>query len=414
MKLMALTGKYARKPCVRFEWGKQLLFFAGTAPAENKLIVFDFPGLSSATDRAVRDWLIAYHQERGRSGEHDDLGEELWRPAVLDDVLDTANGAEFIWHLSNHFTLREFTDFAEKHGPALVTSLRAALDGPKKAAALRKLQKPNEAIGGALYTGTRRLMIEVIEEETADDRAAVAKLKKFDANAWIDVCASLKSDQIKRELLEKIAKQLVKTRADIPAALDRMLDHKLDRVYAPDMWTALAYEVTLPPNVTGETIDVSKARELTVAASWEVYKGKRVGAIKPGRAALFLYDGSTYVYVRGERKLLHAIRERGGSITRYGCTLTLGKKDKETVQAKLLEVDRIDTLAHVDPRSAARLAGEDLPQTHPIAEALARAQDDPTWRRILADLLIERLVGIDADVARRLARSQAAANRRVR
>jgi hypothetical protein len=195
-------------------------------------------------------------------------------------------------------------------------------------------------------------------------------------------------------------------------ALDRMIAKKLDSLYAPLFWTAIQHHVPLPANVTGEKIDIAAAREVTVPLTWDTYKAKRVGTIKLGRAALMVYVNNHWLYVRGERKLLHQIRARGGSLKKWGCTLTVGGKQEGSAHEKLLEVDRIDTLAQVDPKGAARLAGEDLPQTHPIATALAHAAGDPKWRRILADLLIEKLVGIDADVARRLARGEARANRR--
>lgn len=123
--------------------------------------------------------------------------------------------------------------------------------------------------------------------------------------------------------------------------------------------------------------------------------------------------GDTVYYVRGERKLKHSIRARGGAITRWGCTLVVAAgAGPASVHARLLEVDRIDTLAHVDPRRAAALVADHHPADPAIATALAKSAGDPRWRRVLADLLIERLVGIDADVARRLARAEAGANRR--
>ncbi|MFN0250581.1 MAG: hypothetical protein ACKV2T_27120 [Kofleriaceae bacterium] len=79
----------------------------------------------------------------------------------------------------------------------------------------------------------------------------------------------------------------------------------------------------------------------------------------------------------------------------------------------LLRVDEIDSLAQLAPARAVALLG-DLAPTTPITEALARADADPRWRRVLSDLLIERIVGIDADVARRLARTEASANRKRR
>ena len=146
--------------------------------------------------------------------------------------------------------------------------------------------------------------------------------------------------------------------------------------------------------------------------SWDVWKARRIGPVKIGRSALVLSDGKRTTYVRGERKLKHTIKNRGGSIRRWNNTLTIAAKDASSVHVALLRVDEIDSLAQLSPARAVALVPEPLPATHPISTALAQAVDDPRWRRILADLLIERLVGIDADVARRLARAEARANRR--
>ena len=415
MKLLAITYEFAGKPTVRLDWGAEALFFVGEQPAKQALLTLELPGLKSDKDRSVRDWLIAFHQERGRAGEHDDIPRALWRPAKLDDMLDATNARNFIWQLASYFTLGELGDFIEQHGPKLHDDVRKALATARKqrASALRKLEQRSERIGGAIYAATTRLPREVMELEIEDDREVVAKLDKFDADKWIDVCASLKNDQVKAELIAKIGMKLVETKGDIERALDQLVAHKLDRLYVPNFWTAIQNHLPLRANVTGETIDIATAREMTVPLAWETWKAKRVGTVKFGRAALFLMEKERWVLVRGERKLLHAIRAKGGKLKRWGCTLTVGgTRSADSAHEKLLEVDRIDTLAQIDPKGAARLAGEDLPASHPITQALAHASDDPKWRRILADLLIERLVGIDADVARRLARAEARANRR--
>jgi hypothetical protein len=93
-------------------------------------------------------------------------------------------------------------------------------------------------------------------------------------------------------------------------------------------------------------------------------------------------------------------------------TLLVAKSESSATTA-LLEVDRLDTLAHVDPRQAlAAVEDRDLPQNHPVFLAAEAAEVDPRQSRVLADLLIELVVGIDADIARDLARQQARANRR--
>lgn len=408
MKLLVVTQDFAGRPIVRLQWDKEGLFFADPEPAVNAMLALELPGLRSKGADAVRDWLVERHRRP-------ELVEGVWRSAVLEDLIDATNASDVAWHLPSHFTLAELVEFLGKHGPALHAEVRAALEAKKQHPALRKVQKRAERIVPAINAAARRIEIEAHTLELRDDRAKVAKLGAFDAKTWIEIAASLHHDQVKRELLERIGVQLVATKADIPTALDRMLEHKLDRVWAPELWTAIANHVTLVANITGEAIDMTKAREVTVPLTWDAWKAGRVGTVKFLRSALVVTSGSRTIYVRGQRKLLHAIRSRGGSLARHGNTLVIGgsRGGATSAHAKLLEVERIDTLANVDPRSAAHLAGE-LPPSHPITVAVGHAQTDPKWRRILADLLVERLIGIDADVARRLARAQAGANRRRR
>jgi hypothetical protein len=193
-----------------------------------------------------------------------------------------------------------------------------------------------------------------------------------------------------------------------------MIARKLDRVHVPEMWTILADHIRFPPTVHGETIDIAKAREITAPLHWHLLTSRRVGPIKPGRPALYIQVGNQTTYIRGERRLKHAVRARGGKMNRWGNTLVLAGRGPASVHGALLEVDKIDTLSQIDPARAVALVGAPLSDDDPIATAFRSAERDPRWRRILADLLIERLVGIDADVARHLARAEAAGNRRRR
>jgi hypothetical protein len=222
---------------------------------------------------------------------------------------------------------------------------------------------------------------------------------------------------VKAELMLAIAKRLVAEDGDVKAALDQMIAKKLHQQYYAGFFEALGDRLPLPQNVRDETIDLTHAREATVTGSWQTYRAQRIGPVKLGRGALFtvVKQGSEYIhrYVRGERKLKHQIKKRGGRLKRWGNTLTVGVKDPSSVHVALLRVDEIDSLAQLAPGRAVALLG-DLALTPPITEALAHAATDPRWRRVLSDLLIERIVGIDADVARRLARAEASANRKRR
>jgi hypothetical protein len=429
VKLLAITQEHAKKAVVRLSYDAEAVFFTGEQPRVPAMIVLELPGLEMATQTGLRHWLVRYHHEHpglvepkkkrrdDDESEHATLVAAHWRPAVLDDLLDAKNGGDMGWHIAQHFTLAEIAAFAEAHGPALLAETRASLaaERPKRGSALRKLETQTSRIVPVIAASTTRVALERIAVNIEDDRAEIAKLEAapFDADRWIDVCSRLGNDQVKRETLGTIGKKLVEVGGDIPDALQRMRRRGLDAVWGDQLWQEIKDHLVLEQNVSGEAIDLTKATEVTVTASWASWKARRVGPVKIGRTALAVTVGNETTYVRGERKLLHRIRARGGTLERWGNTLVVGGKKGGSASAheKLLEVDRIDTLAQVDPAAAAGLAGE-LAPADPIANALARATAEPTWRRILADLLIERLVGIDADVARRLARAQSRANRR--
>jgi hypothetical protein len=417
VKLLFQVAEHAGKPMVRVQWGAEALFSSGPQPSQPSLIAIDMPGLESERAEAMRAWLVAHHKG-GKAIRREDttLTSDLWRPATLDDFLDAQNATSHVWYVSTYFSLAHIQAFAESHGPRLSNEIREALAAarPKRAAALRKTGKRAERIVPVIAAAQRRITAEAetIEVELDREQTAALAAKPFTVDKWIDACAQLRTDTVKRELLGEIGKRLVASGADIAAALDRMIAKKLDGIWCNELWHALGTGLHLPPNTTAERIDLTKAREATVAMSWDVWKARRIGPVKIGRSALVISDGKRTTYVRGERKLKHRIKARGGSITRWGNTLTIAAKDPSSVHAALLRVDEIDSLAQLAPARAVGLVPELLAPGHPITMALARASDDPRWRRILADLLIERLVGIDADVARRLARAEAKANRR--
>jgi len=423
MKLIAYVETFAGEAMVRLHGGKEGLFFAGKQPAQPSLITLDLPGLTRM-GIAIREWLVAYHNKRRKPGtqrdrrrQRVDLVETLWRPTVLDDFIDAKNGYNFVWYVAQFFTVEEIATFCAAHGPKLHRDVLAALTIEREARprALLRLVGRAGRIVPVMSQGTSRLHHETEALKIELDREDAAELvtSEFAARAWIKATRRLRTDGVKREVLADIGKQLVAHGADIGGALDLMIAAKLDKVDAPEMWQHIAPHLELRQNVRGKTLDLTTAREMTAAAGWELWTAKRVGPVKPGRAVLVLAVGHTVYYVRGERKLKHAIRARGGSIMRWGCKLVVGgRAGAAAVHAKLLEVDKIDTLAQLDPRRAVALVSDTHPADPAIATALARSVDDPRWRRVLADLLIERLVGIDADVARRLARTEATANRR--
>jgi hypothetical protein len=422
MKIIAFVETHAGEPMVRIDHGQEGLFFSGKQPTNPSLITLELPGLTRM-GIAIRRWIVEFHRKArkpqtpgDRRRERVDIVESLWRPTVLDDFIDARNATNQIWHVATFFTLAEIATFAAEHGPKLHAEVREALAVARESRprALAKVDKRADRIGGVIYQGNRRVHIEGEELKVELDREDAAELvtSKWSATAWIKATRRLRTDTVRAEVLAEIGKQLVKHGSNIGAALDQMIALKLHEVYAPGLWTAIAPHLVLRQTVR-KTLDLTTAHEMTATPGWELWMARRVGPVKPNRAVLRTIVGETVYYVRGERKLKHAIRTRGGSIKRWGCTLTVGgKSGAAAVHAKLLEVDKIDTLAQIDPRRAVALVSDALPNDPAIATALTHAIDDPRWRRVLADLLIERIAGIDADVARIRARAEAGANRR--
>jgi hypothetical protein len=153
-------------------------------------------------------------------------------------------------------------------------------------------------------------------------------------------------------------------------------------------------------------IDLSDAVEGVAVACWDLWEGQRVGRIKPGRNMLVIvgHGKRKPTYVRGTRALLKQVISAGGRLRHHGVTLLYPTKQRPLTPL-LVEVTRIDTLAYVDPPAALALLGDRAPPPdHAVYALAARARAEPLTARAFADMLIEFAVGIDADVARKLAR----------
>lgn len=416
MKLLALVQEFGGEPIVRLH-GAQALFFAGTPPKTMSLIAIELPGLKRLS--AARAWLIAHNRKRVGSPKREqvEIHDTLWRLAVIDDFLDAANAESLIWHVATFFTLAEVGRFIEDYGPPVLVDVRAALalERERQPRALEDLQRPASRVVNVTFQSSRMISVEAerLKQELDREDAAELVTSPFDVTRWIHGIRQLRTDSVKREVLDDFGQQLAERPHLIKDALDKLVDAKLDRVHSPVMWSRIAQLLPLDATVTTGTIDLTTATEVTIPPGWELWTSARVGPVRPNRSALRVTVGKRTYLVRGERKLKHRIRERGGSIQRWGCTLVVGgTAGTSRVHAKLLEVERIDTLAQIDPARAVAIVADTYPDDPAIASALRNAIDDPRWRRVLADLVIERAVGIDADVARRMSRAQARANRR--
>jgi hypothetical protein len=362
--------------------------------------------------------------KKRRRKQINEIPPDLWRPATLDDLLDARNAEMFRWGLGEYFALAEFQAFAARHVPPLLSRLHDAFPMPD--GDINRMFGILSALPNRLTGDVQKLRVAMDRERV---RAARKKAREEGRNGLsiddrITLLEQVETDAVVHDLLLRIARSLAEnqlTQAEIRATLDRMGKIKRIRdatMYFPQFWEKIGKVYRLEPTENGKTIDITDAREQTVMLDWNLLNAKRVGPVVPERTALVVYNknGTPKVYVRGERKLKFQVQSAPkGRKDKYGCTLVMREDpDKQRMQGFLLDVERMDTLAQLDPPAAVALVpgAADLPANHPVRRAAEAARTDWRQARVLADLLIELHTGADADIIRRMARAQNRANRR--
>jgi hypothetical protein len=430
MKLLYVTQRYGDRVCITPAW-QQSIFFTGRQPEMNVMLALDLPGARGGSADDVLEWLrkeAAKQAFKAGRPEPDrralaELPERAWRRAVMDDLIDARNFDSLWYSLHLYFSFDEFVAFAEKWWPLLLEQLREAqaLSEPHaRATALANVQDLANRVCRvanslpASMSSTRDRIVERLERARVDAMRATG----FTARKWTAMLGEVNTPPIKHALLMELAAHIVALRGNQAYVRQCLEDLRATESLAryvrghAQFWASLKDAVRLEPNVQDQTIDISEAQEQTVQLSWELLDARRVGRIVAGRSALVLRQGKGVTYVAGQRRLKFQVTRAGGSLQRMGNTLTTSAQGAAGLHRALLEVETIDALSNLNPAQALARLGRDLPPDHE-AVALARAAvDDPRQSRILADVLIELSVGIDADVARRLARTQAAGNRK--
>ena len=423
MKALAQVHVYGERPIasIGYGWGSRQLHFADPAPAQGSVICIEIPEVEHATNQAVIEWLRARSGQSASRRELYELPRDVWRHAVLDDFIDAEHYRMVVWQVASHFSAEELDAFVGKWLPVARAEVREALtveNEHARAKALKEIMDRVHRIYAVTGTVPNQLHHQMSETLERVERARLVALRATHPppESWIDAATEMETQTVIRDTLVAMARQLRKEQTD-PKRVARLLAtiHSKLRdavLYHPDFWAVLQPMLELEPNVRGETIDITDAREETVALSWPLYRGRRIGQVVPGRTALVVHAENRTTYIRGERKLKFRVMRAGGSLDVHGNTLVV-RAQSDAVGAALLEVDRLDTMAQIDPRRAlAALEDLDLAADHPVFEAARAAEHDPRQGRVLADLLIELVVGIDADIARGMARAQARANRR--
>ncbi|NOK62503.1 MAG: hypothetical protein GFH27_549293n237 [Chloroflexi bacterium AL-W] len=440
MKLLCFTERYGDRIMVRPSGYGDGIFFAGQQPEENMLVLLDMPGLRATSLESIVTWLtiqsrkgtfrIPFLSDLGSSRrEITELPEEVWRKAVLDDIFDAQNYQYVGWRLTNYVSLQEFSTFADTWLPQIQQRLQKSIAYAENQQPheLQRTQAWLERVAMVVYQMPRRISEEYDSVLQILDQAQITTLRQcpFSVEKWIATADRIQTHELIITLLNEVADYLVGTEVsqqDVMKTLD--LIHKSDKLKrstmvkhvlspSPTFWDRLQSCISLESNVKGKTIDITQATEQAVELSWPVLYGQRIGTIVPGRSALVLpATRGRIFYIAGQRKLKFQVARAGGRLEKFGNILTMSSEGANAMHQSLVEVDMLDTLANVDPQQAVeRVAHLNLPADHLVYQSAVRAKEDYRHARILADLLIELIIGVDADIARRMARAQARANR---
>ena len=174
-----------------------------------------------------------------------------------------------------------------------------------------------------------------------------------------------------------------------------------------EFWISVAEYFSFSQNVRNERIDITNARLHLFQANHRAARGRRVGNLKPGRRCLLISDRTGIdTYIAGGKRLKVEVAKNRGELKFKGVTLTLGAHEDSELNELLLEVEQLELLATTNPKAALERLGRDISPTEPMAIAAQRAETNYRWGHMLADLMIEELFEIDADVIRRMIRSQ--------
>jgi hypothetical protein len=351
---------------------------------------------------------------------------DCWRRAVLDDVLDADEWSQLRYGAEEAFSLEELRSFAQRWHEDTQDRLKqviAIAPGPEKRDALGAVRDRLERVFAVLGM--------IYPQATRDWQAEVTRLdgltwqslrddKRLSLQELIRAVAGLETTEIQGQALYEIAQRIARTELS-PAERRELLrliaaEERLASLIRWDdrFWGYLRDVFPFPEAQRGIAVDLTGARPMTVECRLDLLSAQIVGPVRRGRPALAVYSqqGQLRTLVAGKRRLLFRIAAAGGSIEKYGCRLEIQMQSRQSLHPKLLEVERLDTLAQVDPRQALDLvAGLNLPPDHLIHRTAREAQRDPRQANLLADLLIELQLGIDPDVARHLARIRAREDR---
>lgn len=421
MKLLAIVEKdlVNGRACARLDYSGTFPLVG--EPSRPGLVELNCPGLKEASRVALLRWLDTHGERVSRgnatgasaAGALDAVPAERWRAITYGEAADLPNFDQLAYQAAGAAPLSEISACLAERTPPLLARIDAALTLPEaeQIGGLRETHKERAKVPTVVWGLTTRTETHIAELSERVDREALAQLltTPFDVEAWVAAAAAMRADAGRVHALVALVRHIPegddagRYAEEIVDAVSRRKGLVQATHYATVFWTAIAPLLDWPATLHGGELAIRDATEVVVMPSWDLRNGRRVGRIKVGRKALQI-PGKTPTFVRGTRALLKKVIDAGGSLRHHGVTLTY-PTDARPLTPRLIQVERADTLAYVDPDAALALLGTLATDPELVALA-ARAKADPGAARVLADYVIELTAGIDADVARKLARGK--------
>lgn len=421
MKLLAVVEKdlVNGRACARVDYVGTFPILGD--PTRPSLVELDCPGLQEASRVALLRWLTTAGERVGRgnatgasaAGALDAVPADGWRKITFGQAAALPNFEALVYLAAGAAPLSEISACVGERMPALLGRIDAALALPdsEQIGGLRATHDDRRKVPTLVWGLTSRADTHITELSERVDRDALAQLltTPFDVAAWVAAAAAMRGDAGRVHALVALVRNIPegddagRYAEEIVDAVSRRGGLVQATTYGGTFWNAIAPLLDWPATRHDGELAIRDATEVVIMPSWDLRNGVRVGRLKVGRKALQI-PGKTPTFVRGTRALLKKVIDAGGRLRHHGVLLTY-PTDARPLTPMLIEVERADTLAYVDPDAALALLGTRA--TDPALVALAaRAKADPGAARVLADYVIELTAGIDADVARKLARGR--------
>ena len=380
------VAEFGRKPMVHH--GIRRVFFSGELPKVGQLITLTFP--------VVPGLPILPHG---------------WRPTLLADFLDCEMHD---WIRPEDFSVEEYQAFFAEYLPKFEKRFAAALTVTPRSRArvARKLAQPAQGFA-YVYQAVPQALAASLESLFAKMEIQAPEIAKgAPPSKVLGMVMSARSHKVREKLLEILAGKL---RAESREAVFRVIrrlaavPHVRYATEASKFFEIVGSFLDLKKNTTGKRINITFSWDVVVEPGFDAYLAHIVGPVTFGKKALrvsaSLLSGPTFL-IAGDRRLRFEILREGGTLKKHGNTLILSDKRFGQLDKALLEVEKVDVIAYVNPEAVIRMLEAKGILDARVREAADRAKRDYREARALADLAIERLVGVDAGIARDMYKAQ--------